>query len=402
MVVGERDILGVAAYAMWSQTTGGVGSLIPSDSVTDLDGSSDAGASTQYARGDHQHGFRAGAIGSINIEDNAVTKGKLSATGGISGQVLGTDGSNLVWQNPAQGPGGLTLPYNGSVSSTSSAFKVTNSGAGVGIEGAGGSNSGVYGTSSSSAGVLGSSDTGTGAQGVGGARGVYGFSNTGEGVYGLSAGSVGVLGASVNSIGVRGTNVLYNNKGELATAGEGVYGVSPSGDGVKGESSGSGTAGVRGVSSAGDGVRGESSGSNKSGVYGVNNQSDGYGVYGRNTGGGYGVYSNGNLRVDGDLYVTGACKGGIGPNSGAPFPRPAYDSGWVNIPGDTEMLMDTGLPPPTYSNDNFFIYLRGKVNNWEFVPFADLQAEIESDNKIEVYNSSSGACQFRLQVWYMK
>ncbi len=107
------------------------------------------------------------------------------------------------------------------------------------------------------------------------------------------------------------------------------------------------------------------------------------------------------MNSNGDLYVTGHYRGGIGPNGGAPFPRPAYDSGWVNIPGDTEMLMDTGLPPPTYSNDNFFIYLRGKVNNFEFVPFADLQAEIESDNKIEVYNSSSGAVQFRLQVWYI-
>ena len=181
----------------------------------------------------------------------------------------------------------------------------------------------------------------------------------------------------------------------------GVHGSNTStGSGVNGDSSGG--PGVRGLSSTGDGVRGESSGTNKSGVYGVNNQSDGYGVYGRNTGGGYGVYSNGNLRVDGDLYVTGACKGGIGPNGGAPFPRPAYDSGWLDISGNSEILLNTELPPPTYSNDNFFIYLRGKVNNWEFVPFANLQAEIESDNKIEVYNSGSGACQFRLQVWYIR
>jgi hypothetical protein len=191
---------------------------------------------------------------------------------------------------------------------------------------------------------------------------------TGNGIRGYT------YSTSMDNAGVHGTNT---------STGSGVYGDS------------SGGPGVRGLSSTGDGVRGESSGSNKSGVYGVSNQADGYGVYGRNTGGGYGVYSNG------DLYVTGRYRGGIG-NGGAPFPKPAYDSGWVNIPGNTEMLMDTGLPPPTYSNDNFFIYLRGKVNNFEFVPFADLQAEIENDNKIEVYNSSSGACQFRLQVWYIK
>ena len=38
------------------------------------------------------------------------------------------------------------------------------------------------------------------------------------------------------------------------------------------------------------------------------------------------------LDVRGDLHVTGAYKGDIGPNDGAPFPRPAYDSGWVDIP----------------------------------------------------------------------
>lgn len=39
-------------------------------------------------------------------------------------------------------------------------------------------------------------------------------------------------------------------------------------------------------------------------------------------------------RVNGDLYVTGAVRGGLGPNGGAPFPRPAYDSGWVALGKD--------------------------------------------------------------------
>lgn len=37
---------------------------------------------------------------------------------------------------------------------------------------------------------------------------------------------------------------------------------------------------------------------------------------------------SGNTKVDGDLVVTGAYRGNIGPNNGAPFPRPAFDSGW--------------------------------------------------------------------------
>ncbi len=44
----------------------------------------------------------------------------------------------------------------------------------------------------------------------------------------------------------------------------------------------------------------------------------------------------GSVEVDNDLIVTGAYKGTIGPNNGAPFPRPAYDSGWQSI--------DAGVP----------------------------------------------------------
>ena len=43
------------------------------------------------------------------------------------------------------------------------------------------------------------------------------------------------------------------------------------------------------------------------------------------------TYPQARLDVDGDLKVSGAYKGDIGPNNGAPFPRPAYDSGWVAI-----------------------------------------------------------------------
>ncbi len=42
--------------------------------------------------------------------------------------------------------------------------------------------------------------------------------------------------------------------------------------------------------------------------------------------------SNANtVKVNGNLHVTGAVKGDLGPNGGAPFPRPAYDSGWVYL-----------------------------------------------------------------------
>jgi len=47
-----------------------------------------------------------GGVTSSMIADAAVGKGKLSASGGSAGQVLATDGSNLVWQDAGSGGGG--------------------------------------------------------------------------------------------------------------------------------------------------------------------------------------------------------------------------------------------------------------------------------------------------------
>ena len=173
------------------------GGIAASDTVSDLDGTSTAGASTEYSRGDHQHGIGTGAITSTHILDStitnadisptaaieysklsgvassthnhdatyvnegeassitsamiadgqvgindlangSVTKSKLSAAGGSSGQVLGTDGSALVWQTAS----GLTLPYAGSISSASPGFSLANT-AGAGVEGRNSTNNNV-------------------------------------------------------------------------------------------------------------------------------------------------------------------------------------------------------------------------------------------------------------------
>lgn len=54
-------------------------------------------------------------------------------TGAPAGYVLTCDASGVgTWQAPTGGGGGLTLPYSGSISSSSSAFSVTNSGTGLG------------------------------------------------------------------------------------------------------------------------------------------------------------------------------------------------------------------------------------------------------------------------------
>jgi hypothetical protein len=52
--------------------------------------------------------------------------------------------------------------------------------------------------------------------------------------------------------------------------------------------------------------------------------------------------ANGNLGVSGDLTVTGAHKGNITSSSGtdgAPFPRPAYNSGWVTLGEDADTVL---------------------------------------------------------------
>jgi hypothetical protein len=50
-------------------------------------------------------------------------------------------------------------------------------------------------------------------------------------------------------------------------------------------------------------------------------------------------FNGGNVAIDGDLTVSGAYKGDIGPNNGAPFPRPAYNSGWVAIAQDSTITL---------------------------------------------------------------
>jgi hypothetical protein len=49
------------------------------------------------------------------------------------------------------------------------------------------------------------------------------------------------------------------------------------------------------------------------------------------------------VKVDHDLVVTGAYKGSIGPNNGAPFPRPAYDSGWQSISAGVPLIFNHSI-----------------------------------------------------------
>jgi len=193
----------------------------------------------------------------------------------------------------------------------------------------------VAGTNSNAgAGVLGN-NTGTGPGVEGSATGVdevgvSGVSSKGFGVGGSGA-LGGVLGFCTGSScsdepGVTGESQSGPGVDGFSTSGAGVVASSDSADGVDGtaEGSGNGVSGAsNGGSQAGYGVQGTSSGKNAgvggfnsdstvnlaAGVYGFS--SEGYGVYGQTgSSSSYGLYSQGNAFVDGEIFTGGSCKDG--------------------------------------------------------------------------------------------
>ena len=162
---------------------------------------------------------------------------------------------------------------------------------------------------------------GTGATGVGGSgttHGVWGSSPV-EGGHFIATGGGGLgvnaLAASPDGIGVEGRNMISQNVGRLGTEFAGVYG----------ENAASGN-------------------------------------YGRLGGMGESVYEGDcGIKSAGDLVVmNGAYRGNITSASGsdgAPFPRPAYNSGWVVIDADETVTLLHGL----YGNvDDYFVDLTMK------------------------------------------
>jgi len=264
-------------------------------------------------------------VTSAMLATGAVTMTKLAASGGSDGQVLGTDGSGLLWTDAG---GAFELPYSGTGATSGELFALMNTGTGRGLHVTSGSNTAAWAESTSGVGLSGGSSGNDGVQGFSagsGRSGVYGANTdaSGFGVYGrntssgffgyLGSGSYGVYGdnGDSNTVGYAGYfngrarvtrslvadgGVAATTAGTVAVYGEsstntGVYGktTAASGSGVYGEASGDfgvvghGTeGGVSGSSTTGDGVTGFSAAATKSGVYGETDNEDGYGVFGRN------------------------------------------------------------------------------------------------------------------------
>lgn len=218
---------------------------------------------------------------------------------------------------------------------------------GYGLYGVSGQNSpGVYGTSSGDS-AIGVYGTGNGDYGYG-VRGTHSSTYGGSGalgglqfgVYGLSKYGTAIVGESGNLT----EHGYYDVVGALANGhisyGYGVYGAYKNLVGALG--SGEGNAGVYGRSQNGFGVRGTStnnrgvagSSTNDAGVSGYSTH--GVGVHG-SSGGDTAVFAEGNLVVSGEYW------GDIGPNNGAPFPRPAYDSKWRTIAAGAALTLNHNI-----------------------------------------------------------
>jgi hypothetical protein len=239
----------------------------------------------------------------------------------------------------------ITLPYSGSVSSSSNAFEINNTGSGNGLYGGAGAGAGVvasnnsgsnpaiYGSNNGSgAGIWGDTPNSgwTGVYGTGKHNGVSGdtgsSTSTDSGVWGNNTGAgYGVAGtaSAANAAGVYGSN---SKTGAVTTYG--VYGIATSnlGFGVYGTSNSSNSSGVYGNSTGSGagagGVQGYGAG------YGVSGSSiDGYGLYGASENGD-GIYS----------YVSGSGYAGY-------FYGPVYVNGTISTSGTKPFMIDHPLDP---------------------------------------------------------
>jgi len=251
------------------------------------------------------------SVTTLKLADGAVMWPNIGAAGSpASGQVLGYDGSNLVWTTPAAG-GGLTLPFSGSGSSTSipqSVFFIQDNGSGgAAIAGSTDTTTGVFGQALGTAGLN---------------HGVSGLSKSGEGigVEGQASASSGV------NYGVFGTTNSAGGFGvygiNMATGGAAIKGVGSTG--IWGETDTSGGKGVAGQATATSGV--------SYGVFGLTSSGQGFGVYGNNSSAGGGI----GIKGEGYTGVMGAANDAAGhggwfeaSSSGATLVANAKGSGHI-------------------------------------------------------------------------
>ena len=155
-----------------------------------------------------------GQVLTADLGNGVVTKAKLSASGGSSGQLLGTNGSNLVWQTAS----GFSLPYTGTATVSGDALYIGNTGSGRAIHAVSGADTALWAQSSTGVGVDARSDLGVALAAT---------SNGGDGVQGTTSasGKSGVYGqnSTAGGYGVVGRNTSSGAFGGLGYSTHGVY-----------------------------------------------------------------------------------------------------------------------------------------------------------------------------------
>jgi hypothetical protein len=290
---------GVGVYGLSTATSGGASYGVYGDaSQNNLSGTGVFGVGTSY-----------GVYGQSTRTASSGVFGRSLGTSSLTYGVYGDATANTI----AAGIGvfgtangfGLYGSTISTAANTAGVWGDANVGGGI-VYGVGGQTNSI---TSGAAGVIGKANGGTGTTyGVQGATAsnttdaaaVRGDANAGTGsIFGgyfrsASNGGTGVLGWAP-----AGTGSTYGVRGESdSIAGVGVYGITPNGNGTNR------TFGVRGQSNdnSGTGVAGfaPNGGSIATPSLGIP-----VGVLGSALNGGFGVYSIGNTKLDGDVYVTG-------------------------------------------------------------------------------------------------
>jgi len=190
--------------------------------------------------------------------------------------------------------------------------------------------------------------------------------------------------------------------------GPGMRGRSDNSDGVVGWTGASEKSGVFGHSQVGSGISGRSDGNNGVLAVTTSNNPGHAGLWARNAGGSGGSA----IYCEGDLFVTGEFKGAKGPHGGAPFPRPAYDSGWISIAPWQSLVLQHGVGG---NFDNYFIdfqeFMYGFITNrniggdsmrWSSDEslYWGAYYRLLSNQEIGVINkSNSSAEKVRVRIW---
>jgi hypothetical protein len=256
----------------------------------------------------------ANAVTTLKIGDGAVSAAKINSTGAITNQVLTANGTGGVQWQTVSVPAILSLPYTQSVSNPSSLFSLINTGSGAAISGTSSTTAvaaingntlnangiGVLGLTSdggsgvtTNAGICGSAQSGYGVSGnTSSGEGTRGYSSsTGIGIHGIVGSGATTARAAVfeNANGATTGNVL-----EATCAGTGKAGYFRINNAVN-----SSNALEASTNGTGHGLNASAAGNTASGVFGSNSGS-GFGVSG-NTTDGVGVYgvSTNNIGVHG-------------------------------------------------------------------------------------------------------